>query len=649
MTSGVSPEGPHSAPSLARDLEQAAERAAAVARELGAGASSAHAQEELGLLSQNAGALVRFIDDVHEALGQLFVAGVSFPDPDLPTEIDSLARRAERYGLPTAVEQLLSLRVEVDGLGLSDDLFVRADRSEALWRRVQRVTAWLRLFREQLELALAESRLVTEQGDPASVDRALSNGPTATLRCVPVGLLVQGRNLLVVALEEGTGAVVHWVDPLAEQTPRGPFDGLIISRFFREQVDLGQQLRSAVALTDHPYTVSDASDGVRVFGPAFSATPRAVGPTSNAPSVPAYAGLAARPGQVSLVITFTRSNGLALHTPAGKGPSVFLGRVLRCNALKLVIRRGSPRVPLDATLMRMGSHDHLIAAMTDVDGRVFPADDPSCFRLSRAELNRLIMADPSPGTAAVSLKTGGALFGAMTRSDLTRLRKDIPAVSGTASQRAVLSCLIRYLHPDSAPTEGELAASAERLTGCDPDAAAGLAEEACLGALITLAYGVSRGCPVTLDDPGMEALLTAGQTGETPKDAGWTQVCARTLIGVLARAAGRDDEPDPRAFVQAHLEALRRGRRGETSILHPDAMELLWLAWVFRVLDGVGADLPALVGAALPWADVALVALEAIARWRCEAPDAERTLMAAAALMVLQEADLGHLLVRADR
>ena len=40
--------------------------------------------------------LYRLLEDIEEALGQVFAAGLAYPDPELPDELASLAERAGR-------------------------------------------------------------------------------------------------------------------------------------------------------------------------------------------------------------------------------------------------------------------------------------------------------------------------------------------------------------------------------------------------------------------------------------------------------------------------------------------------------------------------------------------------------------------------
>ena len=86
-------------PAIEAALQAASERAAAIPTPPSPGGEGGPDLESLAVLVRSEGLIQQLLGDVQEALSQVFVAGLAFPDPDLPDELAALAERAERFGL----------------------------------------------------------------------------------------------------------------------------------------------------------------------------------------------------------------------------------------------------------------------------------------------------------------------------------------------------------------------------------------------------------------------------------------------------------------------------------------------------------------------------------------------------------------------
>lgn len=406
------------AEALAAATEDASERASTLRDRFLADSIEA---DDLAELADSAVLVDRFLDDVREVVKQLYIAGVAYPDPDLPEELEGLAERAARHGLAGALEHLVILRAELEALaGETHDLFVRADRSEAVWQRAQRLVAWLRMFRQEHDLVTVQSRLTRQAQAEAAGESVLQRKPrlpVASLDVWPVGLQRRGSKLTILARDVETGRRVALVDELADVPPHGPFAGLVISRLFRDQIDLGVLLGGLIRLDQHPYVETGPGRGQQrtlMFRPAFIATPRPLPVARNFVAPALEAGPSGgRPYRIPLEVSRQSTGALQLLTTGGESAGVYVGRTLRANLLKLLVREGGGTQTVDATLLQDSEAHHLLAVSTDYDERVFPVDDLRLFRLDRVVLARRAHEDaiPQKSASGVCLRAGAYLYG----------------------------------------------------------------------------------------------------------------------------------------------------------------------------------------------------------------------------------------------
>ncbi|MCA9538364.1 MAG: hypothetical protein KC620_05720, partial [Myxococcales bacterium] len=128
--------------------------------------------------------LARLLDDLTDAIDQLFVAGLAHPDADLPDELAALIERAERAGLATATDGLKRLRDAVVALRAAAPPGVEAPRelAAAAWDETQRLVAWLDLFRREFALLRVEGQLAAARLEARGERAPAAATPTASAR-----------------------------------------------------------------------------------------------------------------------------------------------------------------------------------------------------------------------------------------------------------------------------------------------------------------------------------------------------------------------------------------------------------------------------------------------------------------------------------
>lgn len=95
--------------------------------------------------------------DVLDLAGAVAVAGLAWPDPELPAELRELAARARALRLGEGVERLDRLAQALD-VAVAADPEARREAVRVAIDAFQRLVAWARLMRVELELLGAEER-----------------------------------------------------------------------------------------------------------------------------------------------------------------------------------------------------------------------------------------------------------------------------------------------------------------------------------------------------------------------------------------------------------------------------------------------------------------------------------------------------------
>lgn len=351
--------------------------------------------DELAEVQRSGHLTTRLMGDLDEALKQIFVAGLAFPDPELPDELAVLAERAEQHGLSTAVRLLLELRAHLQAILDEVDLVDRQGVAARAWTQAQRLLAWQRMFRAEHDFLEVQARLAAES--TGSVERRRVVYPSRTMRVWPVGIeLSAGGKLVIFARDLDSELVVLLSDQLAEYDRDDPLSGEVISRLFQSAVDLQKVLRGVIRLEDHPVVTRSRA---LLFRPAFQATPQLQPVADNfvPPALPqmpldsqgrAQPVRSAGPSRLRVVASL-KSRQLTLRTMRG-APLTIAGpdETLRFNLTKLLTREGARELPLEAVLLPKQEALSVLSLSTDLDGVVFPCHDPSVFRLADSVLAR---------------------------------------------------------------------------------------------------------------------------------------------------------------------------------------------------------------------------------------------------------------------
>lgn len=606
----------------------------------------------------------RLLADVGDALQQVAVAGLSFPDPELPDELDVLAARATTLGLARGAQLLGALGAALGRVAASTDSpDALAARREALadaWAASQRLTAWWRLYRIEHDLRTVQGRLALDRLH--SAQPATTRAPVATrsLTVRPLGIeLDPSGRLLVFALPFGDDRpvgvrAVLLRDQLSEVDRDAPLATPAISRLFQDAVRLGRVLDGVVRLDDHP--VTERADAW-LFRPAFRSVPRALSlaPGVAEPALPRLDVRRLRSGAhpaVACVVTVTvRWDATASPrivsllddgdpAPWAAPPTLWL------SLAKRAMVRGEMVGSLDLVVMPRGDTLLPLHHVDALDARRYLAHDPTAFALDGTLLARALVdaAPDDPAEAlfvrAVALLVGGGVV------DPAALRADWEAlhpVGVDATWRHRWCGWVLGAACDPAEALGWLYDLAAALDPMAPDLAA-------LARLLGRdATQVSTADVALLDDArAARALWLARDAGELADgDTAWATLGASRLGAALATPTGwavcaqamvrsqcaRDEgeAAAARDFFDGHRASMLADGRAPLC----DAMELVHLGDVWSLLRGADRSGSFAAGLGLDRVALALRAVEAVGAWRLEAPgDRGRALRAAEALLL---------------
>ncbi len=650
------------------DLEAALTAVGREAAELEArltGEGAGGAETDLSVVASGGPLLERFLDDVDEAVGQVFVAGLSFPDPELPDELASLSERAERHGLPTALAHLKRLELWVRAISGEKSTERRLELAQGAWDETQRLLAWLRLFRTELGFLIVESALSAETA--GETQGAARQVPTRTVTMYPVGLELERSGMLLIAgLDIDSKMPVVLRDHLAELDPDRPLSGKVISRLFQDAVDLSVVMRGLIRLEDHPVVQRQT---VMLFRPAFRATPKLLPVTEDfqPPEFPSLDPSRLRgqhmPGPFRATLS---ARGRQIHWTAPW--PVESSEVIKLNATKLLAREAATKLELDL-VARLKEDDTLrvLSATTEDDGRVFLADDPTLFRMApevvaaSAITTRKDLGEDHE-LAGRWLEAAAFLFGGTDKKVVEGLREalaklepqgldehyraalaqdllgEVPA--GDKVQAVIKDALDLALltTSDTVPTDalsrvlGRQASSADLRYVTDE--------------LVYQALWLTFGAGLLGDLAGEVRAVVSHRFSGKLKAATPATICARALGTYLVELLdGEVDDPTKSkavGFLEAHLADLgpaRRRRRRKTT-LRPELLELFQLADTRAVLNQWDRRGPIVAGLGLPALELASTCAKPLLRWRAGEAGEKAALEAGDALLIIAAAGL---------
>lgn len=622
--------------------------------------------------------LERFLSDVEEAVRQLFTAGLSFPDPELPEELTVLAERAERHGLPTAVAHLQRLRLWITSIGEHNEAEGRLRLAEGAWDETQRLLAWLRLFRTELDFLTIEGALAVEaSGD---TERTVSRVPTRTSTVWPVGLeLEPSGKLLIFGFDVDAKMPVLLRDQLAELNPDDPIGDRAISRLFQDQVNVGQIMKGLVRLEDHPVVRRQSS---MLFRPAFRAIPKvlAVAGDFQAPELPALDPERNRgqhvPGPVTATIEL-RGGKLRWSAPF----DIDTNDVLQLNLMKLLARDRQAAIEIDLVARLKDDSLRLLSATTVDDGTVFIADDPTLFRLapnvlasSAIEASGALARAPFIGAW---LRSTSFLFGGADGSAVAKVREDLSSAQLSGLDQHYTAGLTSFLLGDGIPPASveklvrETLGLASRRSG-DPVQLSSVsrvigrkASSADLKLIDDDDLLVYQALWLILQSDlvgAMESELRALSKRRYSTKIGTitpATVCARALSTFLMEILDGTFDPEDdesgkaskaREFLDAHLADLsvgtgRRRRRRRTQMPTPELLELFQLADTRAVVTGSDRHHGTIDALGMPRLAIAGMCAKALMKWRLGEADVELAREAAKGLLIIAAAGLSSFFV----
>ncbi|MFN3197384.1 MAG: hypothetical protein ACE366_03030 [Bradymonadia bacterium] len=627
--------------------------------------------------------LKRFLADTEEALRQVFVAGLSYPDPELPDELVALAERARRHGLPGAMERLLRLKVWVEGINSHPDTASRFLYTQGAWQETQKLVSWLRLFSIEFDFMVIESNLTTDSTGDDTRKREKAY-PTATMRVWPLGIETQGSGMILIYGQDAeTGAFVILRDQLAEFKRDNLFLGKSISRLFQEAVQLDGVLSSLIRLENHPVVKRKK---VHLFRPAFRTAPTLLGVADNfvPPALQAYEeDKTEGPATLTSKVLY-RSGRQYWDTPT----PIETSDLVRFNVTKLLAREQQRMMDLDLVVRPHEDSLRILSLTTEIDGRRFITLDPTPYRLSTNalasnanETAKALADDGAPPMIGALLQATAYMFGGASGSAKDDLRDRLSDIQCVGLDEFYGLGLARFLlgaEPSDAEKDEilEVARATFTIATLSPGdhvplkalrkvlgrpASSGdveLVEDLHVYQALWLVEQIGKLDDITSELAALKKRYSKKISSPTPG-----LVCARALTTAFA---GRAKDPDKAmetalTFLNGHLGDLGhtrtgRRRRSRTTMAFPELLELFQLADTRAQLEGLDrhgytvADLKR-VGATLDRMKLAQMSVDGLYVWRTlkatdDAPTRiESAIRAAEAMLTIAAAGLKDLII----
>ena len=520
-----------------------------------------------------ANALTQWTRDVNEVIEQVAVAGLAYPDPDLPDAVDALADRGAGLGIRTPVAPLLRLAACLRLCPPEADAEARRLAGVAAFDAVQRVTVWLRLFRREQSLLIVASQIANIDSDAQS---RRSTVPTRSLQAWPLGFSYAAGRLTILAQDRDDGAPVIIRDAVPDFDLTDPFARPYLSRLFQAAVPLGNVLDSLLIFSDHPYA---KRGGATVFAPAFQVAAQVRPVTANfePPPLPAAQPGTRQPGFLAAEIR-NADTGPGFWLPAYSTMlAVADSPILALNMMKAVtLQSPSSDAPTPLTLCVIGGPQGARVLHAVIDGeRTFPAADPTAFRWRPTALMQAAANGPA------WLRAAAAIHGGAAPAVLDEWRTYWPAAPSIPT--AWQASWIRAALGEPPPQDAQVGAliqlalrAAIRTQDCAPEELAQLVgvPRGALGSnareidgrLVFMAVWLAvRGGERDVHLPMLRALFTARYT-RLDTEPGLHDICVRALLmAAFAEETALDEGTDLvegyvpiREYLQTHLSSLVR-------------------------------------------------------------------------------------------
>lgn len=517
------------------------------------------------------GPLPRWTHDLGEVLDQIAVAGLAYPDPDLPAALEGLAEQGAALGLTAPVERLLRLAAALRACGPAATDAVRHAAGVTAFETVQRLIAWLRLFRREQALVLVDARLAEAQDEARAPQSVV---PTRSVEAWVDGLVFTAGRLTFLARDRADGSPVLIRDSVPDFDPVDPFARPYLSRLFQAEVHLDAVLSGLVVFDAHPVSTRR---GAAVFAPAFKVAPtiRSVTAAFEPPPLPPAQPGSRRPGLIEAEWRKTEAGPVCWLVEQQVELAIAEAPLLTLNAVKALTLHERLRLTLCVSDGPEGARV-LHARLAD-GARIFPAADPTVLRWTPEALVR------AAADAPAWLRAAAAVFGGAATEDVTDLRRHWPTTLSVP--RCWQAAWLRRAIGAEAPTdvdEGLGALLDLALLACRDTAQCTPAE---LGRVLGIPAGALGGARARIPGriaymtvwlvfatgtveqrlPALRALFQARYAtlggGPSAHD-----VCARALLMAAfadESVADGDGEPEDRytpitGYLQTHLQAFTR-------------------------------------------------------------------------------------------
>lgn len=491
------------------------------------------------------------LDDIDEALSALHVAGIGLPDPEIFDELAELEARARELTMGGLAERLARTAVMIRAVAEADGRGQRDLAARQLWIELQNLVAWTRLGHTEVGLMTVSANLGRSSEVSATPTGDKGQGETMTVYPVGVSLLGAGR-VEIHGFDTDGGGSVLMRDTLAEGND-DPLRGRSISRLFQTALPLSEVLGGLILFDDHPCS---RWGGRTLFEPHFRAVPQLVAIPSGfeAPKVARFdfddegtlvfeeRGVKTVDGEIgSLVVDVSRGPDGALFRHFGRTEVPVVGSpTLELNVAKWLLTEGAAVVRSRPTFLARGESVELLSLVHELDGRVFPSADPTCFRIAPEVLARRAYQVAGgldrPSTAALLRVLADRLGD--DRDRIIAGRTALGAVA-TSSLDEVFEVELASMLTGGDPVTGDLAervlAALEGIdTGPEPTEPQRLYQAVWLAGLLPLTEELSS---------ALERIFTGRNVGDL-RGLAVEDVCARTIMMTLVVPADDEEELD---------------------------------------------------------------------------------------------------------
>lgn len=363
--------------------------------------------------AQAGGPLSRWTGELGELIEQITVAGLAYPDPDLPAAIQALADRGASLGLRRPIAPAVRLAACLRQCTPTASDAQRQQASAEAFGLLQRLTAWRRLFEREQALMVVDAQL-NALGDAQAMPTP--SVPTRSLEAWPDGFHYAAGRLTILARDRHDGAPVIIRDSVPDLDAIDPFARPYLSRLFQAAVSLEAVMGSIIVFEDHPVSLRG---GASVFAPAFRVAPvlRPVAEHFVPPDLPSAQPGSRRPGLLDVDCVMT-PEGPQLMLPDGHPLPVAERPILSLNLRKALTVH--PQLGLTVCVID-GPEGARVLHGIHAEARCFLAADPTLFRWTPEALVQ------AAADGSAWLRAGAALFGGGAAESVQALGEAWPA------------------------------------------------------------------------------------------------------------------------------------------------------------------------------------------------------------------------------